>query len=1055
MNRLYSLFLVMCIAVSSGLVLHAADYTDVLPNPTNSGSYSNMSYTGSVSGAIYFWQKVSHQSGFFQIRQLQNSYFTVQTPPEGKVLKSISITSTASASVKIYQNSTAYSAYTTSPAGKLVGEFSSAETMSFGFVQADGNYFYVIPGSTSIVKIKDIKITWTDGVVEEGPGEYNPGWGDVSLQWGTTHPLNLGGKHPELSFSSSDAQVATVSSEGVITAVKPGTATVTASWEASDDFKAGSKEVTVTVTRQDAALSFPDAQYRVDLGRTFASPLVNPNNLSVSWSSNNAAVATVGTDGTVTPVAVGETRIRATFTANDLYNGTWKEYLLRVYDPDAKEYTLIEDVIDVNTLNPGTSYNSCSYTSDATGILYKAHVMKTSAGALQTNTGHNIVVAANNKGYVLKKIVLKKSSGAGNGTKIFANDANFASNTTSNPDNKYLVTTVSLSQGEDVEYEFTSDYKAVAIASAGSAIYYNYIKLYWADPNEFAPKVPAKPVFSIAGGEVEPGTEVTVSSEGAESLTYTVTYTAGDKAAVEQTVEGAQTTVTIDDDCTITAKGTNKEGDSQEAVATYTVNKPRVPAAPLFAKANGYAVAEDTEIAVTAAGATSIKIASYTIDGRLQPAVETAGAGAKVTVDRWNRRFVAVAVNTVGESAPTEVMYNILQDSRQAEGMWKRLTSLDQLRDGMEIVFVGDTVTGTKTYRTAMGLEGASSGRNNRNGVDVEIAEDLTITEMPEGIQYLTLQRTGDKWAFRAKNADGTWGYMPQPATPLSTATKFLWTTGEEVSAATISMYEPNPGQVSVVFDKPNDNEWNTKLMVNYESGNGVKFHAYAETTTPGGTNVYQYPYIYFREGGDGAVAEPLYTVSISHGGSASRGVRALAAGTAAEVTVEEGADGKLTYTTASQATLAGQVDVTMNGDRQFLAHPDANADMVVSDFHSHDSQACSDEHEAYVKLSQDSPVQLTGADTEGAMAISTHTNVYHGFTDSHNNAVATVTLDPFKSMSLSLASDGITTVRDIAVDTDGADVLYNLQGVRVQGTPAPGLYISVRGGQARRVIIR
>lgn len=46
------------------------------------------------------------------------------------------------------------------------------------------------------------------------------------------------------------------------------------------------------------------------------------------------------------------------------------------------------------------------------------------------------------------------------------------------------------------------------------------------------------------------------------------------------------------------------------------------------------------------------------------------------------------------------------------------------------------------------------------------------------------------------------------------------------------------------------------------------------------------------------------------------------------------------------------------------------------------------------------------------------------------------------------------TGIEDVAADTDSQPVYYNLQGVRVDN-PGPGLYIVVRGGEAKREVIR
>ena len=113
-------------------------------------------------------------------------------------------------------------------------------------------------------------------------------------------------------WSSSDTAVATVGEDGTVTAVKAGEATITA--------RAGGKtavcEVTVkpiliaveSVTLNETTLTL----MRGTTGNLTATVLPeNADDKTVLWSSSNASVATVGNDGTVTAVKVGEAKITA------------------------------------------------------------------------------------------------------------------------------------------------------------------------------------------------------------------------------------------------------------------------------------------------------------------------------------------------------------------------------------------------------------------------------------------------------------------------------------------------------------------------------------------------------------------------------------------------------------------------------------------------------------------------------------------------------------------------------------------------------------------------
>ena len=118
----------------------------------------------------------------------------------------------------------------------------------------------------------------------------------------------------ELTWKSSDSSVATVSEDGVVTAVAKGTATITATAESGVE---ASCEITVTETVSESATS-------VTLNKTTLALVVGKSETltatvaptgatdKVTWTSSNTAVATVSAEGVVTAVSEGETTIAAT-----------------------------------------------------------------------------------------------------------------------------------------------------------------------------------------------------------------------------------------------------------------------------------------------------------------------------------------------------------------------------------------------------------------------------------------------------------------------------------------------------------------------------------------------------------------------------------------------------------------------------------------------------------------------------------------------------------------------------------------------------------------------
>ena len=116
-----------------------------------------------------------------------------------------------------------------------------------------------------------------------------------------------------VTWSSSNTSVATVSNNGLVTAVKEGSTTITA--------KAGDKTATCTVTVSKkvipvTAITLNKTSLALTEQESFQlSAAVSPDDATdktVTWSSSNTSVATVSQNGLVTAIAVGSATITAT-----------------------------------------------------------------------------------------------------------------------------------------------------------------------------------------------------------------------------------------------------------------------------------------------------------------------------------------------------------------------------------------------------------------------------------------------------------------------------------------------------------------------------------------------------------------------------------------------------------------------------------------------------------------------------------------------------------------------------------------------------------------------
>ncbi len=129
-----------------------------------------------------------------------------------------------------------------------------------------------------------------------------------------------------LVWSSSDEAVATVDMEGTVTAVAPGTATITASTTvpgstSGQGVYSATVDVTVLVPLESATI--PD-EITLDLlaGETAKLEVsVQPataTGVETTYASSDEAIATVDASGKVTPVAAGEATITTTVTGGGL-----------------------------------------------------------------------------------------------------------------------------------------------------------------------------------------------------------------------------------------------------------------------------------------------------------------------------------------------------------------------------------------------------------------------------------------------------------------------------------------------------------------------------------------------------------------------------------------------------------------------------------------------------------------------------------------------------------------------------------------------------------------
>ena len=158
-------------------------------------------------------------------------------------------------------------------------------------------------------------------------------------------PSNL-----SVSYVSNATGVATVDANGVITGVGEGTATIKATWDADNNYNAGSKEFTVTVSKYDAEVTLSTTSIKVGKTATISYP---EDLTSILFGSDNESVATVNEDGVITGVSAGEATITAMWGDNK-YNDGETEFTITV--AEANVGVAFVKVTNLNQVVAGNQY---------------------------------------------------------------------------------------------------------------------------------------------------------------------------------------------------------------------------------------------------------------------------------------------------------------------------------------------------------------------------------------------------------------------------------------------------------------------------------------------------------------------------------------------------------------------------------------------------------------------------------------------------------------------------------------------------------------------------
>ena len=175
----------------------------------------------------------------------------------------------------------------------------------------------VEPSGTTLT---DPELAWSASAYTAYLGVDNSGYPTLTNTYGVS-----------VSYTSSNTDVATVSSAGVVTPVAAGSAIITASSEETDTYEEDSASYTLTVSKSAAGLAWSAEEVSIVIGEDYSLPtLTNPYGLSVSYTSSDESIASIDKDGTVTVIADGSITISAESAETDAFEAGSASYKLNI-----------------------------------------------------------------------------------------------------------------------------------------------------------------------------------------------------------------------------------------------------------------------------------------------------------------------------------------------------------------------------------------------------------------------------------------------------------------------------------------------------------------------------------------------------------------------------------------------------------------------------------------------------------------------------------------------------------------------------------------------------
>ena len=320
-------------------------------------NYKSVTGKKSNSDAVYSAQMAGGNNAI-QLRS-SNSNSGIVTTASGGNVKSITITwnsNTGSArKIDVYGKNTAFTAptelYNTASEVTKLGTLSYSATANT--LEISGDYQYIgIRSNSGALYLDKVEIVWNTAAATSCTAPtFTPDGGTVEK--GSTVSLACGTEGATIYYAINAADPETAVETPYTTPITINEDCSITAWAEADGMDASARITKeFVIAKETQTLAFSETSISILKGESFTAPTLTGAQTTVTYSSNNEAVATVdAATGAVTIVGIGTTTITANAAANETFNAASASYTLIVLNPNPYFY---KKVVSLSELTEGT-----------------------------------------------------------------------------------------------------------------------------------------------------------------------------------------------------------------------------------------------------------------------------------------------------------------------------------------------------------------------------------------------------------------------------------------------------------------------------------------------------------------------------------------------------------------------------------------------------------------------------------------------------------------------------------------------------------------------------